>query len=210
LPASISRSPNSYFSGRHRPEFPVPNVGEAAGPPQLNCAPSSHMRCSTTASLRASATLAFFMPLASGDAQRLCGLITWFYRPPGAKPGPLRDIHNQDRPSALSSSSDCRSSKTPPRLGLTAGAMGRSTTPRAAILTNRRSALKTPTHWRLAVASYSSARARLGLARPQGRQTHEAACRRPLRDLVAARSAPGKIIALTLDPAHGARAFSRV
>jgi uncharacterized protein (DUF2147 family) len=32
----------------------------------------------------------------SGDAQRLCGLITWSYRPPGARPGPLRDIHNQD------------------------------------------------------------------------------------------------------------------
>jgi uncharacterized protein (DUF2147 family) len=32
----------------------------------------------------------------SGNAQRLCGVIIWSYRPPGAKPGPLRDIHNQD------------------------------------------------------------------------------------------------------------------
>jgi uncharacterized protein (DUF2147 family) len=32
----------------------------------------------------------------SGDAQRLCGVITWSYRPPGAEPGPLRDIHNRD------------------------------------------------------------------------------------------------------------------
>jgi hypothetical protein len=32
----------------------------------------------------------------SGDAQRLCGVITWSYRPPGAEPGPLRDIHSRD------------------------------------------------------------------------------------------------------------------
>ena len=34
-------------------------------------------------------------PCAS-DEQRLCGVITWSYRPPGAKSGSLRDIHNQD------------------------------------------------------------------------------------------------------------------
>jgi uncharacterized protein (DUF2147 family) len=32
----------------------------------------------------------------SGDAQRVCGVITWSYRLPGAEPGPLRDIHNRD------------------------------------------------------------------------------------------------------------------
>jgi uncharacterized protein (DUF2147 family) len=32
----------------------------------------------------------------SGDAQRLCGLITWSYRPADAKPGALLDSHNQD------------------------------------------------------------------------------------------------------------------
>jgi uncharacterized protein (DUF2147 family) len=32
----------------------------------------------------------------SGNAQRLCGVITWSYRPPGAKAGRLRDIHNLD------------------------------------------------------------------------------------------------------------------
>ena len=30
------------------------------------------------------------------DAQRLCGVIEWSYRPPGAKSGPLLDINNQD------------------------------------------------------------------------------------------------------------------
>ena len=28
--------------------------------------------------------------------QRLCGVIEWSYRPPGAAAGPLRDINNQD------------------------------------------------------------------------------------------------------------------
>jgi hypothetical protein len=32
----------------------------------------------------------------SGDAQRLCGVIDWSYRPPGAEAGPLLDINNQD------------------------------------------------------------------------------------------------------------------
>jgi uncharacterized protein (DUF2147 family) len=30
------------------------------------------------------------------DAQRLCGVIEWSYRPPDAEPGPLHDIKNQD------------------------------------------------------------------------------------------------------------------
>ena len=30
------------------------------------------------------------------DAQRLCGVIEWSYRPPGAAAGPLLDINNQD------------------------------------------------------------------------------------------------------------------
>ena len=46
--------------------------GTASGtdwPPQRNCVSSSHMRCSATASLRASATLAFFIP--GGVATRM-------------------------------------------------------------------------------------------------------------------------------------------
>ena len=34
-------------------------------------------------------------PCAS-DAQKLCGTITWSYRPADAPPGPLLDIHNSD------------------------------------------------------------------------------------------------------------------
>ena len=30
------------------------------------------------------------------DAEQLCGVITWSYRPPGAEAGPLLDINNQD------------------------------------------------------------------------------------------------------------------
>ena len=30
------------------------------------------------------------------DPQRLCGVIEWSYRPPGAEAGPLQDINNQD------------------------------------------------------------------------------------------------------------------
>ena len=33
----------------------------------------------------------------SSDAQRLCGVIEWSYRPPGAEAGPLLDINNQDQ-----------------------------------------------------------------------------------------------------------------
>ena len=110
----------------------------------------------------------------SSDAQRLCGVITWSYRPPGAESGPLRDIHNQDpalRSRPIVGLSLLQNSFRP---GLTTGAVGRSTTPRAARLTNPRCASKRPTDWRLAVASCSSAGARPGPAKPRGSQTHEA------------------------------------
>ena len=32
----------------------------------------------------------------AGQVDRLCGTITWSYRPPGASAGPLHDINNQD------------------------------------------------------------------------------------------------------------------
>jgi uncharacterized protein (DUF2147 family) len=32
----------------------------------------------------------------AADAQKLCGTITWSYRPEGVPPGPLVDVNNQD------------------------------------------------------------------------------------------------------------------
>ena len=57
------------------------------------------------------------------DAQRLCGVIEWSYRPPGAKAGPLLDINNQDPEPALAA--DRRPAAAPGLRADRAGQLGR-------------------------------------------------------------------------------------
>ena len=98
---------------------------------------------------------------------------------PGRNPAHCGIFTTAIRPFAPGPSSDCRCCKTSPRPGRTAGVVGRSTTRRAARLTNPRCASRMPTDSRSAAASCSSAGATPGPATLKGGKPMKPTCGRP-------------------------------